>query len=730
MNLSHYFEQNAKANASKTKGNSELDEQSKINIKLAHYKTFTNKMNKFANSKFIDMTEYTFMISFVKTRGTIVDTQRYHVIINKILQSNIDNSDKQEFTESCHCLFKHLYDLYDNNVENINNVKADKLIADIEEYNKNNFSFTNDQKNAIKNLCYFLYDSTMKTFGLYGFAGTGKTTTITKLIHYLLYKNYVNSIVFTAPTNKAVNVIKSKFRSDLDDLVKNKFKNYVTENESFDDILDKLEDKGFKINFLTIHKLLNYQNDFDIEGERIFIKGDKASIDNYDLVIVDESSMIPFQIVTHLFEQANRKDILSKKTPKVLFIGDLAQLPPVNESISVVFAKNKLDFDFKLFQNAYMNNSNKSAIVIDDKELLKSIEIKFNELVNNVLSMKYVVLKEVMRSNDNNVIGICNEVRASVLNEIKFPIFHKFSGNKVFLYKYDKKKPKTSSEWYTKAIEYFSSIDEKQHLSNIILTWTNRQTDNYNETMRKILYKKNILNKFEIGDILILTDFYNIKDAETNANTNIKKSIKEKESNRFYTSEQIKVTDIEHVTKAISEFSESLNKNCKIKNENDIKEKYAKVIKLINKNTIRKYDVWKLHVHKLADIVTNTIPETHQIYVASDNSLEILVKDRKYMAERIKELRTYYKNMHKENLNVIDKNIIRPLWKELNKKLVEPFAKVNFGAGITCHRSQGSSFYNVFVDMDDIFKNQNLNEAKRCLYTAITRTVNELHILI
>ena len=35
----------------------------------------------------------------------------------------------------------------------------------------------------------------------------------------------------------------------------------------------------------------------------------------------------------------------------------------------------------------------------------------------------------------------------------------------------------------------------------------------------------------------------------------------------------------------------------------------------------------------------------------------------------------------------------------------------------------------VFVDAHDIFKNNNANEAKRCIYTALTRTSNELHIL-
>jgi ATP-dependent exoDNAse (exonuclease V) alpha subunit len=135
-------------------------------------------------------------------------------------------------------------------------------------------------------------------------------------------------------------------------------------------------------------------------------------------------------------------------------------------------------------------------------------------------------------------------------------------------------------------------------------------------------------------------------------------------------------------------------------------------------------------VHKLADVVTNTIPETHQIYVVNDDSLDVLVKDRKYAAERIKELRNYYKNMHKEVIQHIDKSVIGPLWKELNRKLVEIFAKVNVSYSLTIHKSQGSGFYNVFVDVEDVLKNGKINETKRCWYTAVTRTINELHLLI
>lgn len=722
MNFKQYFDQidNVKIEKNATVASK----------KMLYCNKLTNKLNKLLSLNLIDMPDHAFMLNFIKVKGNMTNAKRYYEII-KHIQTNdqVENDDKKEIYNACRCLFKHLYDLFGDGIICIDDIKIDQFIKTIEEYNKNSFAFTNDQRIAIKNICYFLYDTTAKTFGLYGFAGTGKTTSLVKLAHYLLHKNYINSIALAAPTNVAVNVIKSKFRSDIDDLVKSKLKNNVSPNESFDDILDKLEEKGINIKFMTIHKLLNYQNDFDIEGERVFIKGDNASLDNYDVVVVDECSMIPMQIIANIFEEANRSELIMRKPKNIIFMGDICQLSPVREHISIVFATKKSDFDFKIFQTAYMNNLTSRAQKDADANLLQLIQLKFNALQKQILEMKFVILKQVMRSSNSQVIGICNEIRAAVLKEIKVPNLAKFKGNKVFLYKSDNNIKKVNTNWFKKAVEYFSVIDDKLNMSNIILAWTNKQTNEYNDTIRQIIHKKTDLNKYEIGDVLMLTEFYNIKEDDQKNNKFKKELI---DSNVFYTSEQIKITDIEHVTKAIPDFTENLTSHgiSRIKNSNDIIEKYIRTVKLINKNTTRKYNAWKLYVHKLAELITDKISQTHAIYVCNDDSKETLTKDRKYVAECIKELRLYYKNYHKENLLAIDKLVIRVLWKEVNQKLVDPFAKVNHSASCTTHKSQSASFYNVFVDVDDIFKNQDIDEAKRLFYTAASRTRNELHILI
>lgn len=60
--------------------------------------------------------------------------------------------------------------------------------------------------------------------------------------------------------------------------------------------------------------------------------------------------------------------------------------------------------------------------------------------------------------------------------------------------------------------------------------------------------------------------------------------------------------------------------------------------------------------------------------------------------------------------------------------LKERFHEVRHSYAITSHRSQGSSYLKVFVDLEDIMLNRNRGEAFRSLYVACTRQREELHV--
>jgi hypothetical protein len=477
--------------------------------------------------------------------------------------------------------------------------------------------------------------------------------------------------------------------------------------------------------------LLNYKNEFSGEGDRIFIKDNKKSnIFNYDIVLVDECSMIPMQIIANIFQETrkskNARDselLKLEQPPKILFVGDPAQLPPVNEKVSSIFATARNDFDIKQLKYFLELSGDQWSLV------------RMEALIDDIISQDDYTLREVVRSSMNSVVNLSNHIRSWVLDLINIPTVGKFRGKGVNLYKYQKE-GKTKTKWLQEYID--RHMKNKDTGSNcIILTWTNRQSGEYNTYVRGVQFAdKKVIRQFEAGDKLILNDFYKLPESEVQGdpNKNKKGSFKDKKKNntKFYTSELIRVADLEETTKSFPEMSELVDgKAGKIKNIVQICDKYKKAIQTINKGTTRKYDVWKLYVHKIADaMVVNQIPEVFQIYVIKNENKQKWEDEKNFVMDRIRGLRKFYELNYKEQFQQIDRIIIRPMWKEYNAIFVSPFANVNCSHSTTSHKAQGSSYYDVFIDLDDILQNGNINEMKRCIYTAITRAVNELHILI
>ena len=123
------------------------------------------------------------------------------------------------------------------------------------------------------------YDKSNNMFILEGSAGTGKSTVITYILGNPDFSN--KKIVYSATTNKAVSVLKK----------------YSEENENY--------------SFLTIHKLLNIKRKIDESGKELFetLIDDESnnlykskSIFYYDIIVIDESSMITCDLLTKLIK--------------------------------------------------------------------------------------------------------------------------------------------------------------------------------------------------------------------------------------------------------------------------------------------------------------------------------------------------------------------------------------------------------------------------------------------
>ncbi|MGK7890301.1 MAG: AAA family ATPase [Leptolyngbyaceae cyanobacterium] len=145
---------------------------------------------------------------------------------------------------------------------------------------------------------------------LTGYAGTGKTTLLQALIKTLRQKGDRRKIVLTAFSNKATKVLAAM--ADRWNLT--------------------------NVDALTCCKLLGLKPDIDATtGKQIFKPdpGSENTFDRYRLVVVDEASMINEEMWLLL---TNAVSDLHKRT-QVLFVGDIAQLPPIGERESKTFSE-------------------------------------------------------------------------------------------------------------------------------------------------------------------------------------------------------------------------------------------------------------------------------------------------------------------------------------------------------------------------------------------------------
>jgi hypothetical protein len=644
-----------------------------------------------------------------KKEGNINKLLKKYNLNNITINSNIIN-----INILIELLNKNILDINDleiikNTYNNLFLLNNNKLELNTNIYNNliiNKYiNFSNSQKKGLNKIYNFLTTDTKHIYNLYGYAGTGKTTMLIEFIVYLLENKFINTVALTAPTNKAVNIMKSKFRYHLKRLIN--LQNNESNNLSYDELLDILKTKNIKVDFITLHKLLNYTNDYDNNGEKIFFKNKKSNINKYDLVIIDECSMISYTMMDSIFEEINNK----QKVPKIILTGDICQLPPVNEKKSIIFL------------NLYNNIKLKNILTYNDvNKYITTKNINYDDFINNLekklLNIDYYLLTDVVRTKNKNIVNLCYNIREWIENIIKCPIIQNYVGNGVYVYKNDGDKNK--SLWFNKYIEYYNS----NNTSNIILTWTNKQCEYYNNHIRKEIFKnKKTINKYEIGDILILNDFYVLDELQQN---NIQDKNKDK-SNIFYTSEQIKIINLEEKNKKSVLFSCNSDEKIYEKIDKKIINKFIKFINNINNYLSKEYMCWKMHVNKINELSDNN--NLYIIYVIHDSCSKILENNKLKVLEDIKKLKKELNNMS-EFTSLIEDIIFKQLWKDYNKIFIEPFANVNIGSCITCHKAQASTYSNVFIDSDDILNNKNSEEAKRCIYTALSRASNEIHILI
>jgi hypothetical protein len=513
------------------------------------------------------------------------------------------------------------------------------------------------QQESIKKLDNFIANVFDKFFILKGSAGTGKTTVITHFLNNPKFGDY--KIAFSATTNKAVSVLKqiSPFTNEK------------------------------KYSYLTIHKLLNIKRKINKDGKEEFnmvrdnnklIKS--LSIYDYDIIIIDECSMLSNEIIESLYKLKNFKG-------KIIFIGDPAQLPPVNEESQIFLTKYIPTYE----------------------------------------------LTEIMRYK-GKIVELANKVRDLVFDSNTKIKFKDYKTDSITISKkYDK--------WFA---NYFENLKDKLLTQGnledlpICLTYTNRRTENINLGVRTKLFGSNS-ERFMEEEIIIFNNYYFLEKNEISYYTSQKSKVK-KVVVGFIKPKYLGLCD------SCNNNLEKVQLSCGHRYCNTCKEKEGCKLCLKKETTMDDYLIG-LEKSKSYSIITKfnsifdclketnikiwelTLHNGDTINIIHEDSIQSYTQLIEILSKKIKNFRIFLKKTYGRSKSY--EKLMDNIWSYLYENLIDIFADISYGYCITTHKSQGSTFNNIYVDMNNIIlKNTNQEESYRCLYTAITRTSGKLNILL
>jgi exodeoxyribonuclease-5 len=175
-----------------------------------------------------------------------------------------------------------------------------------------------EQESALSAIHKWVAVPTPRPFLLLGGAGTGKTFTVGQLLEGLKGR-----VVLTAPTNKAVKVLRDSMTKD-----------------------------DYKPECRTIYSLLGLKLEANGEVKELTAPEDPVDLTKYKFIVVDEASMLNKSVMQYIEDAANNFGV------KFLFMGDACQLPPVGESFSRALDPLEYDEDCQAKLEKVMRHDN------------------------------------------------------------------------------------------------------------------------------------------------------------------------------------------------------------------------------------------------------------------------------------------------------------------------------------------------------------------------------------
>lgn len=553
-----------------------------------------------------------------------------------------------------------------------------------------NIELNVEQKIAFKTIDTFLKRRPEKIMVLEGYAGTGKSTVISHIFNLPEYSNM--SICMSATTNKAVNVLKKMGKGD------NK-----------------------RIDYLTIHKLLKIKRTIDSDGKQHFVTSFNETTDSrnkkcksifsYNIIVIDEASMVDKIMYKNIVT------ISQKIQGKIIFVGDRNQLPPVNQDMSEVF------------------NIDKNSIIR---------------------------LKQIVRSKaDNNIVHISNYVKDSIYNSDNLKL-KQFRDDHVII-------SREQSKWlniYTKLL-----IEKGREEKSVILAYTNNKCQIINNFVRNILFsEEQIKNKFVPGEHIVFNNYYQTKNNKyyTSQNEIIKEI-----SETNYTTPNLILQDIINLKNNLDGASTKKKKSdstgneegdyeflCELCKEEEVDESCVTVCEhrlclecikaWINKHkccplcltesqddelVVKDYDKLNTIIEKIKYLLKNLSFSVYSIKLFNNDIVYSLTETGKQqysvLDEKLKTLMYEFKSEILRSKKIINFGLVllSRIWLFIFNNVIDAFAEINYGYCITAHKSQGSTYDNVFVDVSNILNfNRREIDGLKCLYTSVTRAANKLHL--
>jgi ATP-dependent exoDNAse (exonuclease V) alpha subunit len=464
------------------------------------------------------------------------------------------------------------------------------------------------QKKAFITLSEYLENSSDRSvYVLKGWAGTGKTYVISKLIGKIINKNdkkkkgiFKNSpeIAVTGPTNKSVRVIRQSTGIN-----------------------------SHYVNYMTIHKLLGLKEQITEDGKQLFAPDSYlgSNIESVDILFIDEVSMLNDELFEEVIKHRSRM--------KIICMGDPCQIPPVGRPDCIPF--------------------------LDD--------------MHERYGIKTIELSEVMRQKGDNPIIESSIVIRNNISSGFLPLDpvsrHNERGEGI---EYLSLESKDDRERFSKILEeMLKSEDFKTNQDLVkIIAWRNKTVDTMNKIARKKIYGEDSeRSKILVGERMIANSPVFIKDTIV-LNTNEEFEIEDFDIDDDKFRMQIADSPAPYMEVHLQFYK------CRIK-----------------------------YIGHNGEIIKARIHILHE-----DSEIE------------------YQKVLRLLKIRAINKKGKDKTWMKYYN-FTRRYADVSWGYSISAHKSQGSTYKNVFVLEDDIDKNWDVIERNRIKYTAFTRASSNLFVL-